>query len=105
MVMKGGFMNTEIRGVHYEITENDRELIEKKMHRIQFAEDNIVSLHFTIIKEKNEYKIEVTIHFRWGNQVFIHLNDFDLHEGIDKLFNKMELRISKEKERKKEHQK
>jgi putative sigma-54 modulation protein len=96
-------MQIEIKSVHYEVSEEEKKLIEKKLHRIQFMEDHLVSLHFMIVKEKNKFKIEVTIHFRWGNRIFIHVNNFHLHEGIDQLFNKMESRISKEKERVKQH--
>ena len=102
-VLKGVFMITEIQGVHYDVTEQDKQFIEKKMHRIHFAAEDLVSLHFMIVKEKKNFKIEVTIHFHWGNQIFIHVNDFDLHPGIDKLFKKMEIQIGKEKERVKRH--
>jgi ribosome-associated translation inhibitor RaiA len=33
------------------------------------------------------------------------VHDFSLAEGMDKLFNKMEIKISKEKEKKQEHNK
>lgn len=103
MVMKGDFMNTEIRGVHYDVTEKDKDFIEKKMHRIQFAQEDIISLHFAVIKQKKLFRIEVTIHFRWGHESFIHVDNFDLFEGIDQLFDKMEKLISKEKDRIKRH--
>jgi putative sigma-54 modulation protein len=96
-------MNIEVRGVHYEVTEEDRELIDKKLEHIGFAEDSIVSLHFAIVKEKAGYKIEANVHFRWGNQIFIHVNDFDVHEGIDILCKKISVNVAKEKERIKEH--
>jgi putative sigma-54 modulation protein len=101
--IKGEDMNIEIRGVHYDVTEEDRQLIEKKLARIGFVEENIVSIHFAILKEKAGYKFEATVHFRWGNQLFIHVNDFQIHEGIDKLFKKMSLNVSREKDRIKEH--
>jgi putative sigma-54 modulation protein len=96
-------MNLEIRGVHYEVTEDDRRLVEKKVERLGCDKRDIVSLHFAIVKEKAGYKFEATVHFHWGNQIFIHLNDFAIHDGIDKLFKKINTNVIKEKERIKEH--
>ena len=96
-------MNIEIRGVHYEVTEADRQLIEKKVQRLVCDERDIVSIHFAIVKEKAGFKFEANVHFHWGNQIFIHLNDFHIHEGIDKLFKKISTNVIKEKERVKEH--
>ncbi|HEQ72508.1 MAG TPA: 30S ribosomal protein S30 [Spirochaetia bacterium] len=92
-------MNTEIRGVHYEIMDVDKELIDKKLSRLHFADGDIIDAHFTIVKEKKRFKTEAMIHFRWGHRIFLHVNDFDLHHGIDQLFSKMEVRIGKEKDR------
>jgi putative sigma-54 modulation protein len=96
-------MNIEIRGVHYDVKDEDKDYIDKKMHRIQFAQDDIIDLHFSVILEKKLFKLEVTVHFRWGHEVFIHVDDFVLYEGIDKLIDKLEARVSKEKERIKRH--
>jgi putative sigma-54 modulation protein len=97
--MKGAVMELDIRGVHYEITEEDRDLIDKKLSKIEFAEDSLVSIHFAILKDKNRFECEATIHFRWGNQIIIHVTDYHLHEGLDKLFKKMKMSVAKEKDR------
>jgi ribosomal subunit interface protein len=96
-------MNIEVRGVHCEIAEDDRKLIDKKVERLHSDERDIVSMHFVIVKEKAGYKFEATVHFHWGNQIFIHCNGFDIHEGIDQLFKKISVNITKEKERIKAH--
>jgi putative sigma-54 modulation protein len=103
MNRKGARMTIEIRGVHYEITDDDRDLIDKKMEKISFAEEHLVSVHLAIIKEKAGFKFEATVHFRWGNQLFLHVNDFEIHEGLDKLFKKISVSVTKEKEKIKEH--
>lgn len=95
-------MEVDIRGVHYEITEEDRELIDKKLEKIGFAEDSLVSIHFAILKDKSRFESEATLHFRWGNQIIIHVTDYHLHDGLDKLFKKMKMSVTKEKERIKE---
>ncbi|RPJ07885.1 MAG: ribosome-associated translation inhibitor RaiA [Spirochaetaceae bacterium] len=96
-------MKIEIRGVHHEIGENEKNYIDKKIQRLSFAEEEIVDLHFVIIKEKSGYKVETNIHFRWGHQFFMHADDHDVYKAIDSLIDKLETRVSKEKEKIKEH--
>lgn len=96
-------MTTEIRGVHYDVTEEDKEYIDKKMQRILFAEGDIISLHIIIGLEKKLFKIEGNVHFRWGHESFVHVDDFDIFHAIDKLIDKMETQISKEKDKVKRH--
>jgi putative sigma-54 modulation protein len=101
--MKGAAaMELDIRGVHYEVTEEDRQLIEKKLKKIEFAEGSLVSIHFAILQDKSRFESEATLHFRWGNQIIIHVTDYHLHEGLEKLFKKMKVSVIKEKERIKE---
>ncbi|RPJ07456.1 MAG: ribosome-associated translation inhibitor RaiA [Spirochaetaceae bacterium] len=96
-------MNIEIRGVHHEVGEKEKDLINKKLGRLSFAEDGIVDLHFIIMKEKSGFKVESTVHFRWGHQFFLHADDHDVTKAIDLLFDKLEVAITKEKEKIKEH--
>ncbi len=96
-------MKVDIKGVHLEIGESDREYIEKKLGRIEFARDAIIDLLFTITQERASFKVEANINFRWGHAIHVHEDSFDLIKGIDKLFDRMELKINKEKEKIKEH--
>jgi putative sigma-54 modulation protein len=97
-------MNTEIKGVHVEITDAMREYVDKKMHRLDFAREHLVDLLFSFAQEKKgQYKAEVNINFRWGNSTHVGVDAFDIFEGIDKLFDKMELKIIKEKKKIQDH--
>ena len=96
-------MNVEIRGVHYEVSDNTKEHVEKKLKRLGFAEDLIVDLIFTISHDKNGYIIEASINFKWGKSAHIKVDAFDLFKGIDNLFNKLDNKIVKEKEKIQEH--
>lgn len=96
-------MNVEFKGVHLEISDSDREYLEKKLGRIGFARDAIIDLLFTVVQEKSLYKLDATINFRWGHSIHVGADSFDLLQGIDKLIDKMELKINKEKEKIKEH--
>jgi len=96
-------MNTEIKGVHVEITEKIRDYVGKKLQRLEFAKDYLIDLLFHFSQEKSLYKLEANINFRWGHSIHVGEEGFDIFEGIDKLFDKMELKISKEKKRVQDH--
>ncbi len=92
-------MNIEIKGVHHDVDEETKEFINKKLHRIAYATELIVDLLITITLEKQRYKLEVTINFRWGASSHIQVTSFELLKGVDILFDKLENKIQKEKER------
>ena len=94
-------MNTEIKAVHFTMGNETREYIEKKITRIHNAEKMIVDMLFTITKDK-EFSAEVTVNFSWGNTIHLKENDFELNPAIDKLMDKLDAKIAKEKERVKE---
>jgi len=94
-------MNTEIKAVHFSMGNDAREYIEKKITRIHNPEKMIVDLLFTITKDK-EFSAEVTVNFSWGNTIHLKENDFELNPAIDKLMDKLDAKIAKEKEKVKE---
>ena len=94
-------MNTEIKAVHFSLREETREYLEKKLERIPNAENMIVDLLFTLTKEK-DFSVEVKVNFRWGASIFLKENDFELNPAINKLIDKLDTRIGKEKEKIKE---
>ena len=97
-------MNIEIKAIRFELPEDYHELIEKKLQKIEFAQDMIVNLLCSVSKAK-DYSLEADIHFRWGKIHHIKVKDFDLREGIDKLSDKIEAKVKKEKGKIKEHTK
>ena len=94
-------MNTEIKAVHFTLKEETREYLDKKIARIHNAENMIVDLLFTLTKGK-EFSAEVTVNFRWGVSIHQKETDFDLNPAIDKLMDKLDAKIAKEKEKFKE---
>jgi len=94
-------MNTEIKAVHFTMHEDAKEYLNQKLERIHNAENMIVDLIVTIKKEKN-FDAEATVNFRWGVSIHVKENDFDLTSAIDKMMDKLELKITKEKEKVKE---
>ena len=94
-------MNTEIKAVHFSLSPETREYIEKKIARLHNAENMIVDLLFTLTKEKN-FSAEVKVNFRWGVSSHLKEQDFELNPAIDKLIDKLDSKIAKEKEKVKE---
>ncbi len=96
-------MHIDIRGVHVDVTDKIRDYLDKKMHKLEFAKDVIIDLLITLSKEKNCFKIEATINFRWGNTAHIGYDSFEVLEGIDGFIDKLETKIKKEKDKIQEH--
>ncbi len=98
-------MNIETKGIHLEVTEKIRAEIDAKVARLDFAKDLIVDLLLTLTREKSLFKLDATVNFRWGTSCHVGVEGFDLHQGIDLLFDKLEPKIEKEKSKIKDHRK
>ncbi|MBN1686185.1 MAG: ribosome-associated translation inhibitor RaiA [Spirochaetales bacterium] len=96
-------MNIDVKGVHLDITQKVRDYLAKKMKRLGYAEDLIIDLLFTLSQDSKAYKVEVNINFRWGTSAHIGVDAFNLIKGIDQLFDKMDTKINKEKEKIQKH--
>jgi len=97
-------MTTEIRGVHCEIDDQTREYIDRKVARLEFAKELIVGLPITITKGKKQgYDLETTVHFRWGKSTRVGVKEFDLHKGVDALFDKLEEKVTRVKAKLQHH--
>ncbi|MDR0465435.1 MAG: ribosome-associated translation inhibitor RaiA [Treponema sp.] len=94
-------MNLDIKAVHFSLHEDAKEYLGKKIERIRNAESMIVDLLITIKKEK-DFDAEATVNFRWGVSVHVKEVDFELTKAIDKMIDKLEAKITKEKEKVKE---
>jgi putative sigma-54 modulation protein len=98
-----GFMNFELSGIHVDIDHNIREYFSKKLHRLEFASGYIIDLLFKVRKEKKGFTLESTFNLKWGNSGHVSVDCFEIHEGVDKLFDKIELKIKKEKTKIQDH--
>jgi putative sigma-54 modulation protein len=94
-------MNTEIKAVHFTMHDDAREYLNKKIERIHNAENMIVDLIITIKKEK-DFDAEATVNFKWGVSIHVKEEDFDITKAIDKMMDKLDTKITKEKEKVKE---
>ena len=96
-------MNVNIEAVHFDLREETRDWIDEKLTKLDFAHDYIIELEFHFKLEKHEYELDVEIHFRWGQKHVIKLKAFDLHEGINRLIDKLEQKVRREKDKVKDH--
>jgi putative sigma-54 modulation protein len=91
-------MNIDVRAVHFTLKEDGREYLDRKIARIHNAENMIIDLIVTITKEK-DFEAEATVNFRWGVSIHVKEHDFELNPAIDKLMDRLDAKITKEKEK------
>lgn len=96
-------MNVDVKAVHFELGEKTKQYVDKKLERIAYARDMITDLLFVFTKEKS-FSLDCTVNFRWGVSTHVAETSFELNEGIDKLVDKLESKINKEKEKIQEKQ-
>lgn len=98
-------MQVELKGVHYDISNGVKEHIDKKMHRLDFADDLVTDLAFTLTRQKRSYMVETNTIYRWGLSHHLKVEKEGLIEGIDIMFDKLSQKIHKEKEKIQDHHK
>ena len=94
-------MNLDIKAVHFSLHDDAKEYLNKKIERLRSAENLIVDLLITIKKEK-DFNAEATVNFRWGVSVHVKEVDFELTKAIDIMIDKLEAKVTKEREKVKE---
>ena len=94
-------MNTEVKAVHFTLGDDAKEYTEKKIARIRNAESMIIDLLITLTRNK-DFEAEATVNFRWGVSIHVKETDYELTPAIDKMMDKLEQKIVKEKEKVKE---
>lgn len=97
-------MTTEVKWVHCEVNENVGRYIDRKVERLGFARELIVEMPISIKKGKKAgYDLETTVHFRWGKSTRIGVQAYDLHTGVDALFDKLEEKVARVKAKLQHH--
>lgn len=101
-------MKIEIRTSHFEITEAQRELINKKLEKFSFLNGHITDSHLTLTRDSNEdgekglYEIRIFVHFDWGVSVNVKDESYDFYALIDSSLMKLDEKIRRENEKRKE---
>ncbi|MCL1992362.1 MAG: HPF/RaiA family ribosome-associated protein [Spirochaetes bacterium] len=97
-------MNTDIKALRFDFNDDAKEYLHKKLDRIHNAESMIVDLLITLAKDK-EFSAEAKVNFNWGVSVHVKESDFELRAAIDKMIDKLEAKVNKEKEKKQDKRK
>ena len=96
-------MNVDVKGVHMDVSQRVHDYLNKKLKRLAYAEDLVMDLLFSLTQDSKAYKVEVNINFRWGTSAHIGVDSYNIIKGIDQLFDKLDVKINKEKEKIQEH--
>lgn len=92
-------MNLNVRGVHYQPSEETNEFLNKKLQKLQFAEDYLQDLDITMKRETEGqgFHLDAQLHFKWGSVKVVSYDCYELYEGIEMLADKIESVARKEK--------
>ncbi|MCQ2398527.1 MAG: HPF/RaiA family ribosome-associated protein [Sphaerochaetaceae bacterium] len=92
-------MNLNVRGVHYQPSEETNEFLNKKLQKLQFAEDYLQDLDITMKRETagQGFHLDAQLHFKWGSIKMVSYDCYELYEGIEMLADKIEAAARKEK--------
>jgi putative sigma-54 modulation protein len=96
-------MTVTIKGVHYDISERTREFLSDKLGLLDPFKDLLVSVDATITKEKAGFSVEANVHFRWGSTAHLKEEAQELYPAIENLVHKLDAKISKEKDKVRDH--
>lgn len=92
-------MQLQVKAVHFELAERQRQHVDRRVQRFTFAHEYLVDLAVTLTQERNLFHAEASLHFRWGATTHLKVSGYDLIEAIDKLFDKVQAKVTKEKSR------
>lgn len=94
-------MNINFRGIGFNVTDEDRAFLEKKLKKISFAEDYLQDLEITAKKESKGigYHLEAVLHFTWKKEKAVSQDSYELYEAIELLADKIQSAAKKEKEK------
>ncbi|MGL4524788.1 MAG: ribosome hibernation-promoting factor, HPF/YfiA family [Spirochaetia bacterium] len=97
-------MKWHATGVDYHVSDHTNEYLEEKFHRLEHMSSILDNVKITIVKEPHGYKTEAHTHFAWHSPVVhVEQHDKELWPAIDHLFDKLEIKLSKEKEKHQDH--
>ena len=81
-------MNLNVRGIHYQISDETREFLDKKLAKLDFADSYLHDL---------DIHIDAKLHFSWGTVKVVSYDCYELYEGIEMIADKIEAAARKEK--------
>ena len=78
-------MNLNVRGIRYQISDETREFLDKKLAKLDFAESYLHDLDITMKRETlgQGFHIDAKLHFSWGTVKVVSYDCYELYEGIE----------------------
>lgn len=95
---KERYMTKTVKAVGFELEQKQSDMIEKKLKRVDYADDLIVDL-ITQVKHDKQYAFDITANFRWGAQAHVAAEDFDFGAALNKVMDVLDNKIKKEKDK------
>lgn len=95
-------MEIRIAGRHIRVTDAMKDYARKKLSHLERYFNHIIEAHLIMNVEKNVHKIEVVLHTNVG-KIFGEEKTNDMYASIDKVLEKMEVQLKRQKEKIKEH--
>lgn len=91
-------MTKAINAVGFELEQKQSDMIEKKLKRLDYANDLIIDLIMKI-KHDKQYSFDTTVNFRWGAQAHVSGEDYDFGAALNKMMDVLDNKVNKEKEK------
>ncbi|MBV1876881.1 MAG: ribosome-associated translation inhibitor RaiA [Pseudomonadales bacterium] len=95
-------MQINVSGHHVDVTDSLRNYVETKLERLERHYDRITNMQVILSVEKQRQKAESTIRIS-GGEVYADAESEDLYAAIDKLADKLDRQLIKQKEKVKDH--
>jgi len=92
-------MNLNVRGIKCSISDETQAFLDKKLKKLDFAEDYLHDLDIVMKRETvgQGFHIEAQLHFKWGTVKQVSYDCYELYEGIEAIADKIESVARKEK--------
>ena len=92
-------MNLNVRGIKCPVSEETMDFLNKKLQKLDFAEDYLHDLDIVMKRETvgQGFHIEAQLHFKWGTVKQVSYDCYELYEGIEAIADKIESVARKEK--------
>ena len=91
-------MQINVSGHHVEVTDSLRSYVTSKLDRLERHFDKIIQMNVILTVEKQRQKAESTIMIS-GGEVYAESESEDLYTAIDKLADKLDRQLLKQKEK------
>ena len=91
-------MQINVSGHHIEVTDSLRSYVTSKLDRLERHFDKIIQMNVILSVEKQRQKAESTIMIS-GGEVYADAESEDLYAAIDKLADKLDRQLLKQKEK------